>query len=42
MEKMQYCFWCGDILGVYDADPRDVDTCGEPVCEREARKERLG
>jgi hypothetical protein len=36
--KMQYCFFCGEEIGVYsDYDP--LDTCGKRECEREAQAE---
>lgn len=39
MNKMQHCFYCGEELGIYDADYRDLQTCGKSECEREARSE---
>jgi hypothetical protein len=34
--KRQYCWWCGEELGVFIAwGPRI--TCGKIECEREAR-----
>lgn len=37
MKKMQYCFYCGEKLGVYDNFGERYETCGKPECEREAR-----
>lgn len=36
-KREQYCFWCGESLGVYEADRRDRDTCGKLECNRQAR-----
>lgn len=36
-KRMQHCFWCGEELGVYDAYPGDLDSCGKIECERETR-----
>lgn len=36
-EKMQHCFNCGEELGVYCKNYCDIDTCGKPECNREAR-----
>jgi len=34
---MQYCFNCGEELGVYEVHAGDmIDTCGKPECERAA------
>lgn len=36
--KMRHCFYCGAELGVYsDANYDALDTCGKPLCDREAR-----
>jgi hypothetical protein len=35
-KRMQYCFYCGQELGVYD-NFGEPDHCGEPVCSREFR-----
>lgn len=36
MMKMQYCFWCGEELGLVDyIDP--YEHCGKPECAKEAR-----
>ena len=34
--KMNYCFNCGDELGVYSAH-YPLDDCGKQECVREAR-----
>lgn len=41
MKTMHYCFNCGAELGMVDGKQRqrDMDTCGEQDCEREARDE---
>jgi hypothetical protein len=36
-QHMQFCYFCGAELGVYEADPRDRDTCGAVECNRAAR-----
>lgn len=33
-KKLQYCCYCGKELGVYDAPPFNLDTCGAKECER--------
>jgi len=40
-EKMQYCWYCGEELGIYRSYPGDIETCGKPECEREARHEEM-
>jgi len=35
--KMQHCFNCGAECGVFDNYYRDLVTCGQRECEREAR-----
>jgi len=35
--KEQFCFYCGESLGVYYASSRDLDTCGAKECEKQAR-----
>lgn len=37
-KKMRHCFWCGEELGVYENFYDDIDTCGKPECDREARR----
>jgi hypothetical protein len=37
-KRMRYCFWCGEELGIYDNYYDDLDICGKPECEREARR----
>jgi len=39
MKKRQHCFNCGEDLGIYSSWPVDIETCGSPDCEREARYE---
>lgn len=39
MEKEQYCFNCGESLGIYRAYPGELQTCGKMECEREARNQ---
>ena len=34
--KMRHCFNCGAEIGVY-IDYDNLDTCGEPECNRAAR-----
>lgn len=36
---MHYCFNCGAELGLFSGKQRqrDLDTCGKPECNREAR-----
>lgn len=41
-KKLQHCFNCGEELGVYDAYPGDLQTCGKTECEREARSAEQG
>ena len=36
-KRMQYCFWCGEELGIYD-NYDNLDTCGKRECEKEARR----
>lgn len=36
VSKMRHCFYCGEELGCYD-DYDELDTCGNPECERETR-----
>ena len=35
-EKMQHCFNCGAECGVFDNYWRDLVTCGNRECDREA------
>lgn len=40
-KRMRYCFCCNEQLGELDSfDYDDLDTCGNPACEREATIER--
>ena len=34
-EKMQYCAWCGEELGIYYQSYPHTDTCGKRECNRE-------
>lgn len=34
--RMQYCCWCGEELGIFDSGPEDYETCGAKECEKEA------
>lgn len=36
-EKEQFCFWCGESLGVYAKHYGDLDDCGKKECSRETR-----
>ena len=41
--KRQFCFQCGEDLGVYDAYPdENRQSCGNPECERELRDMERG
>ena len=35
--KRLTCFNCGEDLGEGRSYPGDIDSCGKPECEREAR-----
>ena len=35
--KDQHCFNCGEYLGRYVANWRELQSCGKADCEREAR-----
>ncbi len=35
-KKMRHCFTCGTEIGRY-TDYDNLDTCGEPECNREAQ-----
>lgn len=35
--KMQHCFNCGEELGVYVHEWRDIECCGKHECQRELR-----
>ena len=39
MKKMQFCYFCGEELGIYDKPHRGRDTCGKSECNREARND---
>lgn len=39
MKKKQFCFYCGEDLGVYDSFGSRLETCGKRECEREASYE---
>jgi hypothetical protein len=36
--KKQYCFNCGEDLGVYEAYYGDLQNCGAPECMRAERE----
>jgi hypothetical protein len=37
-KRMQYCFYCGEELGIlYDKSSDELDTCGKRECNRAAR-----
>jgi len=36
-KRMQYCDWCGKELGIYDAAPGEIESCGELECNRNQR-----
>lgn len=37
MKKQQFCFNCGEPLGVFDAYGDRYLECGAPACAKEAR-----
>ncbi len=37
--RMQYCFNCGQELGVYASCPGDIEDCGSQKCVRAARED---
>jgi hypothetical protein len=39
-KRIQYCFNCGEDLGIFELWPGDLPTCGKRECEREARYAR--
>lgn len=34
-EKMKYCAYCGEELGMTQSWDRDPESCGKPECNRE-------
>jgi len=36
-KRMQYCDWCGKELGIYNAAPGEIESCGELECNRNQR-----
>jgi len=36
-ERMQYCAWCGEELGIQAGSSREPESCGKRECEREVR-----
>jgi hypothetical protein len=37
VKRMQFCFYCGEELGVYNSWPGDIESCGAKDCERELK-----
>ena len=37
MARRHHCFNCGEDLGPWDRFSDNMDTCGAPECDREAR-----
>jgi len=36
-KRMQYCYWCGQELGIYERHSDDFDTCGKIECNRQLK-----
>ena len=37
LTKMKCCAWCGDEIGMTDANDREPEACGKRDCQREVR-----